>query len=308
MTRPAQAPPGALEAFWLRVSRTFFSLAICEARTLVMSMARMSTLSGSAGRKRLTPTITSSPLSMRACLRRGGLLDAQLRQAVLDGLGHAAERLHLLDQLPRLVGEVLRQRLDIVGAAERIDDIGDAGLVFEDQLGVAGDAGGEIRRQRHRLVEGVGVQRLRAAEHRRHRLEGGAHDVVVGVLLGERDARRLAVRAQHLRAVGLGAEIRHDLRPELARGAQLRRLHEEVHADAEEEGQPAGERVDVEAARLGGADIFHAVGERVGELLRQRRAGLLHVVAADGNRVELRHLGAVYSMMSATMRIEGSGG
>ena len=41
---------------------------------------------------------------------------------------------------------------------------------------------------------------------------------------------------------------------------------------------------------LRGADIFHAVGERVGELLHRRRPGLVHVIAADRDRVELGHL------------------
>ena len=128
---------------------------------------------------------------------RRRFLDAQLRHARLDRLGHAAERLDLFDQLPRLVGEARGERLDVVAAAERVDHLGDAGLLGEDQLRVAGDAGGELARQRDRLVERVGVQALRAAEHRGERLDRGAHDVVVRVLLGERHARRLAVRAQH---------------------------------------------------------------------------------------------------------------
>ena len=37
------------------------------------------------------------------------------------------------------------------------------------------------------------------------------------------------------------------------------------------------------------ADIFHAVGERVGELLHRRRPGLVHVIAGDRDRVELGH-------------------
>jgi hypothetical protein len=40
------------------------------------------------------------------------------------------------------------------------------GLLLQDQLRVARDAGRELGRQRHRLVEGVGVQRLGAAEDR----------------------------------------------------------------------------------------------------------------------------------------------
>ena len=99
------------------------------------------------------------------------------------------------------------------------------------------------------------------------------------------------MRAQHLRAFGLRAELRHRAVPEQARGAQLGDLHEEVHADREEERQAAGERVDVEPRRLRGADIFHAVGDGKGELLDLRRAGFLHVIAADRDRVEPGHFG-----------------
>ena len=47
----------------------------------------------------------------------------------------------------------------------------------------------------------------------------------------------------------------------------------------------------VKPARKAGADVFEAVGERVGELEVLRRARLLHVVAGDRDRVELRHVG-----------------
>ena len=39
-----------------------------------------------------------------------------------------------------------------------------------------------------------------------------------------------------------------------------------------------------------GAHIFDAVGERIGELEVLRRARLLHVIAGDRDRVELRHV------------------
>jgi hypothetical protein len=221
----------------------------------------------------------------------GGFLDPHLRQSLLDRLGHAAQRLHFGDQFPGLLGKVSGQLLDIIGAAERIDDIGDAGLVRQDQLRVPRDTGREFRRQRDRLVERIGVQRLGAAEHCRHCLERGADHVVVRVLLGQRHARCLAVSPKHLRAFGLGAEIGHDLRPHGPCGAQFRRFHEHVHADAEEERQPPGKGVDIEPLGLCGTDIFHAVGERVGEFLRQRRAGFLHVIAGNRDRVELRHFG-----------------
>src|SRR5579875_898254 len=75
---------------------------------------------------------------------RRRLLDAELGHARLDVLGHAAQGLDLL---------------------------GDAGLVAEDELGVARDPRRERGRQRQRLVEGVGVEGLRAAEHGGQRLD-----------------------------------------------------------------------------------------------------------------------------------------
>ena len=48
--------------------------------------------------------------------------------------------------------------------------------------------------------------------------------------------------------------------------------------------------VDAHPGGDAGADVLEAVGQRVAELEVGRRAGLLHVVAGDRDRVELRHL------------------
>ena len=222
--------------------------------------------------------------------RRGGFLDPVLGQAFGDRLGHPAMRLDLLDQRPGLVLQLAGQRLDIPAAAERIGDRGNAAFLGQDQLRVAGDPGREIGRQRDRLVEAVGVQRLRAAEHRRQRLDRGADDVVVGVLLGQRTPlvwqcvrssfdfslfapRPVMIRAHRVRAARSLATSMNRFMPmpkkKLRRGAKASMS------------SPAG---------LRRADIVHAVGERVGELLHRRRPGLVHVIAADRDRVELRHV------------------
>ena len=104
----------------------------------------------------------------------GRLLDAQLRHPRLDGLGHAAEFLDLLDDPGGLADDAVGQGLDVVGARERIDHAADLAFLLHDQLRVARDAGGEVGRQADGLVEGVGVQRLGAAEHGREALEGRA--------------------------------------------------------------------------------------------------------------------------------------
>src|SRR3546814_5659128 len=81
------------------------------------------------------------------------LLDPQLRHAGFDGARHAAQLLYLADQLARLGDQRGGQALDVVAAGERIDHIGAAGLLLQDELGVAGDARGEGRRQRDRSEE-----------------------------------------------------------------------------------------------------------------------------------------------------------
>jgi hypothetical protein len=61
---------------------------------------------------------------------------------------------------PGLLGEFVGEPLDIERAAPRIGDARRAALLLQEELGVAGDAGGEVGRQRERLVERIGVQRL----------------------------------------------------------------------------------------------------------------------------------------------------
>ena len=104
-----------------------------------------------------------------------------------------------------------------------------------------------LGRQAERLVVAVGVQALRAAQHRRQRLERDAHDVVLRLLRGERRAAGLGVEAQQLARLLLGAEaLVHDPVPHAPRGAELGDLLEEVVVRVQEERQPRRELVDVE--------------------------------------------------------------
>ncbi len=97
--------------------------------------------------------------------------------------------------------------------------------------------------------------------------------------------------AQHEGLLVLGIKALHDPGPQQAGGSQLGHLHEQVHADGEEERQAGGEGVHVEAAGVRRADVLEAVGDGEGQLLVGGRPRLLHVVAGDGDRVELRHVG-----------------
>ena len=92
------------------------------------------------------------------------------------------------------------------------------------------------------------------------------------------------------RAFIAGIEGFHELGPQHAARPHLGHLHEEVHADRPEEGDARRELVDGETSGETGADVFEAVGERVGEFEIGRRAGLLHVIAGHRDRIELRHV------------------
>ena len=98
------------------------------------------------------------------------------------------------------------------------------------------------------------------------------------------------MRAQRERARIVRRELLHQLRPEQARGPHLGDFHEEVHADRPEERQPRREFVDRDAGGHAGAHIFDAVGERIGEFEILRRAGFLHVIAGNRDRIEFRHV------------------
>ncbi|MNY33145.1 hypothetical protein D3C86_1674080 [compost metagenome] len=93
----------------------------------------------------------------RCLAARCGLFDQPFRQAFRHRPGHAAKRLHLLDQCPGFLSQFIGQALDIIGTGQGIDDLGNACFMLEDKLGIAGNAGGKLCRQGNRLIEGIGV-------------------------------------------------------------------------------------------------------------------------------------------------------
>ena len=192
----------------------------------------------------------------------GGFGDFALRVAALDRGDHAAEGVDLFDVVPGAALDFVGQRFDEVGAAERIDGVGDAGFVGDDLLGAQRDRRREFGRQRPGFVERIGVQRLRSAENGGERLQRGAHDVVVGLLRGERAAGRLRVESQRpgariFRAVALD----HRFVPDAASGAVLGDFFEKVAVRVEEERKLRHEFVDVEAAAHAPLDVFEAIAQ-----------------------------------------------
>ena len=124
-------------------------------------------------------------------------LDPQLRQAGLDGGGHAAKRLDLLDMGRGPRYQTLGQLLKKIGAAERVDDMRHVRLVLQMDLCVARNPRRMVGRQAQRLVERIGVQRLGMAGDSGAALDAGTGDIVEHILRRQRPARCLAMGAQH---------------------------------------------------------------------------------------------------------------
>ena len=73
-------------------------------------------------------------------------------------------------------------------------DLGNSALFLKDDLSVASNASTERCGQSQGLIEGVGVQRLRATKHRSHGLNDCPHYVVVGVLKPAKSKTKQAIR------------------------------------------------------------------------------------------------------------------
>src|SRR5712691_3724465 len=219
------------------------------------------------------------------------LRDLALEEVLLDRCYDAAETLDPREVVVGLALELARQVLDEVGAAERIDRVYDSRLMCDHLLRAQRKPHRVLGRQRERLVERVRVQRLRAAEHGRQRLERSAHDVDLRLLRGQRHAGGLRVEAHQPRARVLRSVFLPQLAsPDAPRGSVFRDLLEEVEMRVEEEGETRREVIDVETALDRPVDVCEAVRERERELLRRGRAGLADVVARDRDRMPLGHL------------------
>ena len=235
----------------------------------------------------LTPTIGRRPDSTAAVHSNADGLDLALHPARLDRRDRAAELVDPLDQLERARLELVGERLDEVGAAERIGRVGRRRPRARAPAGCAARASPRARsaaRAPRRTSSCAATARRRrpprAPGSRRGRCSFSgccAVSVEPPVWAWKRSASALRVR--HPEPLG------HHVRPEPPRRPELRHLLEEVVVRVEEEGEPLAELV----GREPGGDRRLAVGDpvrdRERELLHRGRARLADVVPGDRDRV-----------------------
>src|SRR2546428_373031 len=184
--------------------------------------------------------------------------------------------------------QLVRQRFEEVGAAERVDRIGHPALMRENLLGPQRNSRGPLVRNLVRLVEGVCVEGLSAPEDCGERLDRRSDDVHLRLLRGQAHARRLGVEPQTHRPRFLGTDrVAHLARPDATRRAIFRELLEEIVMGVEEKRKAWREVVDSQTAVDAPADVLHPVREGEREFLGRGRARLADVIPADRNRVPL---------------------
>src|SRR5579872_2219732 len=237
------------------------------------------------------------------------LADLPLHVSRLDRPEHAADLADAVEIRHRPPLDLGREGLHIIGTGQRVDRIGHPTLVADDLLRAQGEQRRLVRRQRERLVPGVRVERLGAAEDGRQRLDRDAHDVVVGLLRGQRDPRGLRMEPEHPRSRVPGAELfPRDPGPQPARGPELRDLLEEPHLRVEEEREPRRDVIDAESGGPRGLEVCDRVPERERDFLDRGGARLPDVVAADADRVPSGSRSAQNAIASVTRRSDGPGG
>ena len=94
-----------------------------------------------------------------------GILDFFLDVALSDSFGSATEFVNLFNVFPSFFFDLVGQSFYIVGTAQRVDGVSQAGFVRNDLLSTQSDGNGFSGRQSQSFVLGVGVQGLGATHN-----------------------------------------------------------------------------------------------------------------------------------------------
>ena len=225
-----------------------------------------------------------------------GILDLFLDVALGDSFRSATDFINLVDVFPAFFFQFVGQSFYIVGAAQRVNGVSQAGFVSNDLLRAQSDGNGFSRRQSQCFVFGVRVQGLGATHNSGSGLQSNTDDVVVRLLSGQHGTSGLGMEAQHhgFRFLCMEAFL-HDFRPYAAGSTELGNFFQYVVVGIPEEGQTASESVDVHAGFQGSFYISDAVGDGEGDFLSSGGACFTDMVAGNGDGVPFRNvLGAIF--------------
>ena len=209
-----------------------------------------------------------------------------LHIVLADGLGHAAVRLHVKEQLPGILGDAVGEVLNIIAATGGVDNLVHVALLLQQQLLVAADAVAEAVALLEGDVEGVGGDAVGTGNGGAHGLGGGAEHVDVGVVYRFVPQRAGGIDEHLAAAVAARVVLLHHLAPQQAGGAYLGNLHEVVAASGKVEHQAGCDVVDSESevGEVGHQVVGCSQGEA--QLLHDIGARIVDVATVDGQHVK----------------------
>ena len=244
-----------------------------------------------APRYLLTPTMTSSPRSMRAWRRAAA--------SSMRSLGMPASTALVMPPIAstssidraRRVREACVSALDVIAAAQRIDDVGHRLSCCEDELRVAGDARAKTasaaRSPRRRNWCAAIACRPAPPPSPRSRCARCCCRGPARSATRRRSGNACAARG----SPGSSApNCRHDLRPQKRAARSFATSMKKFMPMPKKNDSRGANSSTARPLRQRRAHIFDAVGQREGQLLHAGRARFLHVIAGDRDRIEFRHV------------------
>ncbi len=154
---------------------------------------------------------------------------------------HAALALDLLEDLPGLFGEFLRQAIEEPTAAGRVDHAVQMGFFLEHQQGIAGRTAAEIVGRTDERIKWHGGDRIGPAEAGRKDAHRVAQQIDVGIAFAEHAAAGAGIDAHGAGGGGTAGSL-DDTEPQPAGRSQLANRQEVMRAQADVECDLAARR------------------------------------------------------------------
>src|SRR5574344_1105792 len=208
----------------------------------------------------------------------------------------AAQFINLLNVVHSFFLDLVGQSFYIVGTAERIDGVSQAGLVSYDLLSTQSDGYGFSGRQSQSFILGVGVQGLSATHYSCCNLQSNTNDVVVRLLSGQHRTSGLGMETQHHGFSFLCMEtILHDASPNTTASTILSNFFQYVVMSIPEEGQTACKGINVHTSLQSCFYVSNTISDGECKFLSSGGAGFTNVVTGNGNGVPQRYVrGAIF--------------
>ena len=206
---------------------------------------------------------------------------------IVDRLPEPTAGLDLLKMRPCLRGKGFGESLDVPRAAGGVENAADAGLLEQQQLGVAGNPPGEVNAHsgesaRDRRIEWQDLHRVGSPDARTKRCHGGAHHIHPGIPLSHHRRRRDRMYRRSA-VIGAAQHVGHPC-PQLPGRTELRDGHELVIVG----GQPEADLMQCVEGSYSGSGLQAQVVKARAEHTRQFPGGAGPTVvesrSVDGDR------------------------